>query len=114
MRPIVQTGSYGEYIGQVVLSVNAQTHEVEAFDARNVSVAAMVGETPMATLRENSVVEQAYQVILAALVKADDEGNRPTGLLGAPLQGATQKACMKADIGFHLKNLVIAGQKHPP
>lgn len=85
MRPIVQTGSYGEYIGQVVLSVNAQTHEVEAFDARNVSVAAMVGETPMATLRENSVVEQAYQVILAALVKADDEGNRPTGLLGAPI-----------------------------
>ncbi|HLR84070.1 MAG TPA: hypothetical protein VK059_03920, partial [Nocardioidaceae bacterium] len=36
-RPIVQTGSYGENIGQIELTINAYNGDVDAYTARNVA-----------------------------------------------------------------------------
>ncbi|MGQ3110822.1 MAG: hypothetical protein ACT6RI_16815, partial [Aeromicrobium sp.] len=36
-RPIVQTGNYGEFIGQVVLELDATDGAVISFEARNVA-----------------------------------------------------------------------------
>ncbi|MBZ4487938.1 ExeM/NucH family extracellular endonuclease [Microbacterium sp. cx-55] len=43
-RPIVQTGNYGENIGQVVLTVDAETGDVQSYTAKNVARVAIVDD----------------------------------------------------------------------
>lgn len=86
-RPVVSTGSYGYNVGQVVLSVDAETGDVDSYTARNVNVA---GYAPadMAALRNSPTMEEAYGIILRAIQNADEVGSQPAATLNAPITRA--------------------------
>ncbi len=85
-RPVVQTGSYGENIGQVVLSVDRASGEVTVDLATNVSTKSTLD---IATLRGfNAATETAYQIILDAMRHADAEGSKVTGRISASITRA--------------------------
>lgn len=80
-RPIVQTGSYGENLGQVVLSVDPTTKTVSAYTRRNVA----------RDLDENLSyprVQQVKTITDAALAEAARVGNTPVGRIGADITTA--------------------------
>ncbi|WP_285727165.1 ExeM/NucH family extracellular endonuclease [Psychromicrobium xiongbiense] len=84
-RPIVQTGSYGENIGQVRLFVDANTGAVTSYSARNVpritaDDAALVAQFP--------AVSQVKQITDAALAFAKKEGDKPLGTITADITTA--------------------------
>lgn len=85
-RPIVQTGSYGENIGQVILDMDPATGEVIRYSAKNLPTASKLG---MGSLKGfNSATEEAYQIVLDAMKVADVEGSKPTGRLEATISRA--------------------------
>lgn len=71
-RPIVQTGSYGENIGQIDLSVDPATGEVTASTGTNVARAA---EEDLSFPR----VAEVKEITDAALAFAAEVGNQPVG-----------------------------------
>ncbi|WRS29301.1 5'-nucleotidase C-terminal domain-containing protein [Actinomycetaceae bacterium MB13-C1-2] len=85
-RPIVQTGSYGANIGQVLLDVDPATGEVVRHSAKNLSTASSLGIDSLRGF--NSVTEAAYQIVLDAMKTADLEGSKPTGRLAATISRA--------------------------
>lgn len=90
-RPIVQTGSYGQFLGQVVLSVDSAAGDVVDYTAANVPVQAAAASddmTSMEVMRSNPVVEDAYQIVLKAMQHADEEGSVVTGSLTAAVTRA--------------------------
>lgn len=71
-RPVLQTGSYGENIGRVDLTVDDATGEVSAYTATNVARVA----TADATLPR---VAEVATIVDAALAEAAAIGNQPVG-----------------------------------
>lgn len=85
-RPIVQTGSYGANIGQVVLDMDPATGEIVRYSAKNLPTASKLG---MSSLKGfNAATEEAYQIVLEAMKVADTEGSKPTGRLEATISRA--------------------------
>jgi 5'-nucleotidase len=75
-RPILQTGSYGEFIGQITLTVDTATGDVESYTARNVARttdadAALVGAFPR--------VAEVKSIVDAAIAQASVIGSQPVG-----------------------------------
>jgi 5'-nucleotidase len=84
-RPVLQTGSYGENIGNVVLTLDPETGDVEAYTARNVprtTVAddVLVGQFPR--------VAEVKAIVDAALAEAAIIGNQPKGSVTADITTA--------------------------
>lgn len=75
-RPIVQTGSYGERIGKVVLTVDQDTKTVVAYTAENVSRTTTADATLVATYPRVAAVKT---IVDAALAEAAVIGNVPVG-----------------------------------
>ena len=80
-RPILQTGSYGANIGQVTLSVDSATGDVDSYEARNV---------PRVETEDLSYprVAQVKQITDAALAFAAEKGNQPVGTITADITTA--------------------------
>ncbi|QCW51074.2 ExeM/NucH family extracellular endonuclease [Nocardioides dongxiaopingii] len=80
-RPVLQTGSYGENIGQIVLTVDSETGDVSSYTQRNVARAAAENLTfPR--------VAQVKQITDAALAEAAVVGNQPVGEISADITTA--------------------------
>ncbi|MFT4212206.1 MAG: ExeM/NucH family extracellular endonuclease [Microbacterium sp.] len=75
-RPVLQTGSYGENIGQIVLTVDSGTGEVVSYAAQN--VARTTTEDASLTAAYPRVAEVA-QIVDAALAEASEVGDTPVG-----------------------------------
>ena len=87
-RPIVQTGSYGQNVGRVILQVDRVSGEVESYVAENVSTTPQPA-VPVADLRSfSAATEAAYGIVLAAEQKADEEGFTVTGRISATISRA--------------------------
>lgn len=71
-RPILQTGSYGTHIGQVVLSVDPATSDVVAYTQENVARATSADTS----LERVAAVEE---IVTDALAEAAAVGNEPVG-----------------------------------
>lgn len=84
-RPIVQTGSYGERIGQVVLTVNRETGAVESADAKNVARVKTPTDELIATYPRVATVNQ---IVTAAVAKANEIGSQVVATAAAPITRA--------------------------
>ena len=84
-RPILQTGSYGENVGQIQLFVDSTTHEVTAYSQRNVQRttaddAALVAKFPR--------VAEVKTITDKALADAKVAGSVPVGKISADITTA--------------------------
>ncbi|MFJ6003541.1 ExeM/NucH family extracellular endonuclease [Arthrobacter sp. NPDC092385] len=75
-RPILQTGSYGEFVGQITLTVDTATGDVESYTARNV---ARTADTDAALVSTFPRVAEVKSIVDAALAQATVIGNQPVG-----------------------------------
>lgn len=84
-RPVVQTGSYGEFLGKVVLTYDPATDEVTAATAENVARTT----TPDAELvAAYPRVAEVAGIVTAALGVAAEVGSRPVGSVTADITTA--------------------------
>ncbi|GAB3293488.1 LPXTG cell wall anchor domain-containing protein [Epidermidibacterium keratini] len=74
-RPILQTGSYGENIGQVQLTVDRTSNDVLTYCAQNVARLSTVTDAQLAMPR----VAAVKQITDAAIAYAAEVGNEPIG-----------------------------------
>jgi 5'-nucleotidase len=81
-RPVVQTGNYGENLGQVVLSIDKNTHQVLSYDARNL---ARTTTSDSALISAYPRVAQVNSITNAALASAAVIGNQPKGSVTADI-----------------------------
>ena len=75
-RPVLQTGSYGENIGQIVLTVDTATDDVTSYTARNVARVTTADDTLVATYPRVAAVKT---IVTAALAAAAEIGNVSVG-----------------------------------
>ena len=84
-RPVLQTGSYGVNIGQIVLKVDPTDDSVESYTAGNVPVTA----TPDATLvAEYPRVAEVKTIVDSAIAAAAVIGNEPVGSITSDISTA--------------------------
>jgi 5'-nucleotidase len=84
-RPILQTGQYGDNVGQVKLTVDRETGDVQSYQSRNVarttvSDADLVAQFPR--------VAQVKTIVDEALANAAEIGNQPVGEISADITTA--------------------------
>jgi 5'-nucleotidase len=84
-RPVIQTGSYGERIGQVVLDVNRADGSVASYEARNV---ARVTTDDAQLIAAYPRVATVSGIVSAALAEAAVVGNQPIGSVTADVTTA--------------------------
>jgi 5'-nucleotidase len=75
-RPILQTGSYGEFVGQITLTVDSSTGDVQSYTARNVPRTTDTDATLVSTFPRVAAVKT---IVDAALAQAAVIGNQPVG-----------------------------------
>jgi 5'-nucleotidase len=84
-RPIVQTGNYGENIGQVVLTVDADNGDVQSYTAKNVARTTVADAELVATYPR---VAEVKSLVDAALEQAKIVGGRNIGQVTADITTA--------------------------
>lgn len=84
-RPIVQTGSYGEFIGQITLTVDNATGAVESYTAQNVARTSTDDATLVSQFPR---VAEVKSIVDAALAEADVIGSQPVGSVTADITTA--------------------------
>jgi 5'-nucleotidase len=99
-RPIVQTGNYGENIGQVVLTLDAGTGDVQSYTAKNVARVAIVddkdtkndaaqnAELDAQLIATYPRVAEVDRIVDAALERAKVIGSRKIGDVTADITTA--------------------------
>ena len=100
-RPVLQTGNYGENIGQVVLTIDRASREVVGHEARNVPrLSAEVVEDDDEQTAENKAaldaeliatyprVAEVADIVDRALAEAERVGSRPVGSVSADITTA--------------------------
>ncbi len=75
-RPIIQTGSYGSFVGQVQLTVDPTTGDVSAYTVRNVARTTVADAVLVAAYPR---VAQVKTIVDDALAYAAEIGNEPVG-----------------------------------
>lgn len=75
-RPIIQTGQYGDNVGQIELTINPATKAVTAYTAKNVARTTAADSALVATYPR---VAQVKTIVDAALANAAAVGNQPVG-----------------------------------
>lgn len=108
-RPILQTGSYGENIGQVGLTVDTDTGEVVSHTSRNVPRT----ETEDADLVEQFPrVGEVQSIVAAALEVADEIGREVKGSQTADItrafSGASEDRGAESTLGGLVANSLLA------
>lgn len=84
-RPVLQTGDYGENVGNVVLTVDRASNAVVSYTSRNVPRTTTDDATLVATYPR---VGQVKSIIDAALAKAKEIGDQPVGKVTADITTA--------------------------
>ena len=84
-RPIIQGESYGEYVSQVVLTVDVETGEVEDYRQRNVPGSDAPLDELVATYPR---VAQVQEILDEALTVAEEEGSVVVGSVTADITTA--------------------------
>ncbi|TNC21367.1 ExeM/NucH family extracellular endonuclease [Georgenia sp. 311] len=93
-RPVIQGESYGEFVSQVVLTVDAETGDVVDYDHRNVPAStAPVAELVAAYPR----VAEVKTILDAALAVADEKGREVVGSVTADITTAYTAAGARDD-----------------
>nr|WP_239073758.1 ExeM/NucH family extracellular endonuclease [Cellulomonas denverensis] len=92
-RPIVQTGSYGEYLGKVTLTYDPADGAVSALAGSNVArLTPAAGQTQDAFDDQLAAtyprVAEVQQIVDAALAAADEIGRQPVGSVTADITTA--------------------------
>jgi len=64
-RPVLQTGSYGDFIGQIQLTVDATTHQVKSYTQRNVARSTTADATLVASYPRVAAVKTITDKALA-------------------------------------------------
>src|SRR5690606_22480169 len=104
-RPVIQGESYGEYVSQVVLTVDRASGEVVSYEHRNVPASS----TPMDELVDTYPrVAEVQGILDAALEIADEKGSEVVGSVTADITTAHTAAGARDDRGSEstLGNLV--------
>lgn len=105
-RPIIQTGEYGNNVGQVVLTVDDVTGEVSSYVSKNVtrtseSVATLVAKYP-------ATVGKVKDIVDAALASARVIGNVKVGNISADVSraydGTTEDRASESPLGDLVAN----------
>jgi 5'-nucleotidase len=86
-RPMLQTGSYGTNIGQVVLSVDPATGQVQSYTAANNAVPT-TGDNSTYIAQYPDVLTPIDNTVTAAKVNGDAVGNTPVGSITADVTTA--------------------------
>jgi len=84
-RPILQTGSYGENIGKVVLTIDQATHTVAAYTVANVARVTTADATLLATYPRVAAIKP---IVDAAVAYAAAVGNVTVGSVTADITTA--------------------------
>ncbi|WP_243696948.1 ExeM/NucH family extracellular endonuclease [Labedella endophytica] len=84
-RPVLQTGNYGEFIGNVVLTLDPATGEVQSYVAKNVPRTTVADDVLVATYPR---VAEVKAIVDAALAEAAVIGNQPKGSVTADITTA--------------------------
>jgi 5'-nucleotidase len=84
-RPIVQTGSYGENIGQIQLTVDARTKAVTGYKAGNIKRTTDASADLVAAYPRVAAVDA---IVRKALAEAAEIGNQPVGKVTADITTA--------------------------
>ncbi|MGA7204481.1 MAG: 5'-nucleotidase C-terminal domain-containing protein, partial [Specibacter sp.] len=84
-RPVLQTGSYGEYVGQIQLSVDATTHAVKSYTQRNVARSTEADATLVSSYPRVAAVKTIAD---KALSDAKVAGSVPVGKISADITTA--------------------------
>lgn len=84
-RPVLQTGSYGEFVGQITLDYNPATDEVLSYTAVNVP---RTTESADALVAAYPAVAEVRSIVDAALASAAEIGNQPVGAVTADITTA--------------------------
>ncbi len=84
-RPIVQTGNYGENVGQIQLTVDTATKEVKAYKAGNVKRTTDPAADLIAAFPRVAAVDA---IVKKALADAAVVGNQPVGAVTADITTA--------------------------
>ncbi|GCE76773.1 ExeM/NucH family extracellular endonuclease [Cellulomonas biazotea] len=84
-RPIVQTGSYGEFIGKVVLTYDPETDDVTAHTQTNVPRTTDADATLISTFPR---VAEVNDIVVKALAFAAEVGNQAVGSVTADITTA--------------------------
>ncbi|HEY2042259.1 MAG TPA: 5'-nucleotidase C-terminal domain-containing protein [Jatrophihabitans sp.] len=84
-RPVLQTGDYGANVGNVVLTVDRTTKQVQSYTSRNVPRVSTDNATLIATYPRVAAVDS---IVSAALAKADEVGKQPVGKVTADITTA--------------------------
>lgn len=84
-RPIVQTGNYGENIGQIKLTVDTATKQVTAYTAGNVKRTTDAAAGLVAAYPRVAAVDA---IVKKALAAAAEIGNQPVGAVTADITTA--------------------------
>jgi 5'-nucleotidase len=86
-RPVVQTGSYGANVGQVVLTIDRGTFEVTAYTAGNVATSSTT-ESDADLAAAYPRVAAVQQLVDSALANATAVGSEPVGKIAADITTA--------------------------
>lgn len=84
-RPVLQTGSYGEFVGHTTLTIDPETLEVTSATAENVARTTTPGAELVATYPR---VAQVKTIVDAALAQAAVIGSQPVGKVTADITTA--------------------------
>ena len=84
-RPILQTGSYGAFVGEITLTIDNATDDVVAYKATNVARTTTPAATLVATYPRAAAVKT---IVDAAIASAAVEGNKVVGSLTADITTA--------------------------
>ena len=84
-RPVVQTGSYGENIGQIDLTVNAYNGDIASYGARNVP---RTEEAPDTLIDTYDRVAEVDEIVTKAIAEASEVGDQEIGALTADITTA--------------------------
>ncbi|WP_161962458.1 ExeM/NucH family extracellular endonuclease [Nocardioides speluncae] len=84
-RPIIQTGQYGDNVGQVKLTVDRETGDVQSYQSRNVARTTVPDADLVAQFPR---VAQVKTIVDQALANAAQIGNQPVGEVSADITTA--------------------------
>ncbi len=84
-RPVLQTGSYGDRIGKIVLQADDATGEVSSFTVENVARGAAPTDADLTTYPR---VAQVKSIVDQAVAYADQIGKQPIGSVTADITTA--------------------------
>jgi 5'-nucleotidase len=109
-RPIIQTGQYGDNVGQVQLTIDPATKAVTAYTVRNVARTTVADD---ALVAQYPRVAQVKTIVDAALANAATVGNQPVGSITGDITraytGTTEDRGSESTLGDLVANSLRDG-----